>query len=75
MPPTVPPTMPPTRDDAKLAGESSEKSSHGPHRAGSAWGDRLRALRNVPPVLHFVWESGPAVVSWNIALRVISATA
>jgi ATP-binding cassette, subfamily B, bacterial len=39
----------------------------------SAWGERLRALRNVPPVLHFVWESGPAVVSWNIILRIIVA--
>jgi ATP-binding cassette subfamily B protein len=24
-------------------------------------------------VLHFVWESGPAVVSWNIAIRVVVA--
>lgn len=41
--------------------------------AQSAWGDRLRALRNIPPVLHFVWESGPAVVTWNIVLRVVVA--
>jgi ATP-binding cassette, subfamily B, bacterial len=39
----------------------------------SAWGDRLRALRNVPPVLHFVWESGPAVVFWNITIRMVVA--
>jgi ATP-binding cassette subfamily B protein len=39
----------------------------------SAWGDRLRALRNIPPVLHFVWESGPGVVSWNIILRFVVA--
>ena len=45
------------------------------HRAttGSAWSDRLRALKNVPPVLHFVWESGPAVVFWNIAIRIVVA--
>ena len=41
--------------------------------AGSAWGDRLRALRNVPPVLRFVWESGPSVVFWNIAIRILVA--
>ena len=39
----------------------------------SAWGDRMRALRNIPPVLHFVWESGPAVVFWNIAIRIVVA--
>src|SRR6187402_3969631 len=39
----------------------------------SAWGDRIRALKNVPPVLHFVWESGPAVVTWSIILRILVA--
>ena len=39
----------------------------------SAWGDRLRALKNIPTVLHFVWESGPAVVFWNITLRIVVA--
>ena len=38
-----------------------------------AWGERLRALKNVPPVLHFVWESGPHVVFWNIAIRILVA--
>ena len=28
----------------------------------SGWRDRLSALRNVPTVLHYVWESGRAVV-------------
>jgi ATP-binding cassette subfamily B protein len=40
---------------------------------GSSWGDRLRALKNVPPVLQFVWQSGPSVVSWNIAIRILVA--
>lgn len=39
----------------------------------SAWGERLRALKNVPPVLHFVWESGPSVVFWNITIRIVVA--
>ena len=59
--------------DAKLAGQSGKSQSDKPKKPGNAWADRIRALRNVPPVLHFVWESGPAVVSWNIATRIISA--
>jgi ATP-binding cassette, subfamily B, bacterial len=65
--------MPATMDDAELASESSEKLSDEPQNAGSAWGDRLRALKNVPPVLRFVWESGPSVVFWNIAIRIVVA--
>ena len=33
----------------------------------------MRALKNVPAVLHFVWESGPSVVFWNITLRILVA--
>ncbi|MGB6691202.1 MAG: ABC transporter ATP-binding protein [Terracidiphilus sp.] len=65
--------MPATMDDAELASESGEKPSDEPQNSGSAWGDRLRALKNVPPVLHFVWESGPSVVFWNITIRVFVA--
>jgi len=39
----------------------------------SAWGDRIRALKNVPPVLKILWESGPAVVAWGVVLRLITA--
>ncbi len=39
----------------------------------SAWAERVRALRNVPPVLHILWESGPAVVTWGLILRVLVA--
>src|SRR5947199_197760 len=65
--------MPSAIADPEVAGESSEKTPEAPQQPASAWGDRLRALKNVPPVLHFVWESGPAVVFWNIAIRVIVA--
>ncbi len=44
-----------------------------PASKDSAWGERLRALKNVPPVLHFVWESGPQVVFWNITIRIVVA--
>ena len=37
------------------------------------WAKRLRALRNIPPVLRIVWESGPAVVVSGTVLRILSA--
>ena len=40
---------------------------------GSAWGDRISALKNVPPVLEILWESGPAVVAWGVILRLVVA--
>jgi len=39
----------------------------------SGWRDRLSALRNVPTVLRFVWESGRAVVVLGLIARVIAA--
>jgi ATP-binding cassette subfamily B protein len=65
--------MSPATDDPEVPGEPIEEAPEAAHEPASAWGDRLRALRNVPPVLHFVWESGPAVVFWNIAIRIIVA--
>jgi hypothetical protein len=29
----------------------------------NAWGKRLQALKNIPPVLRIIWDSSPAVVS------------
>jgi ATP-binding cassette subfamily B protein len=46
-----------------MAGTNEKKSN--------AWGERIRALKNVPPVLHILWESGPAVVTWGLVLRLI----
>ncbi len=37
-----------------------------------AWNERLTALRNIPPVLRIVWESGPSVVFWSGALRLVA---
>src|SRR5215469_11109106 len=39
----------------------------------SGWRDRLSALRNVPLVLRFVWESGRAVVVFGIVSRVFAS--
>ena len=39
----------------------------------SGWRERLSALRNVPPVLKIVWESGPWVVSLGLFLRLLTS--
>jgi ATP-binding cassette subfamily B protein len=44
-------------------------------KVSSAWGDRVRALRNLPPLLRILWESGPLVVAWGTLLRIIVAFA
>ena len=36
----------------------------------SAWNKRISALRNVPPVLKIVWQSGPTVVALGLVCRV-----
>ncbi len=35
----------------------------------SAWKERLEALRNVPPVLRIVWQSGPSIVTMGLFFR------
>jgi ATP-binding cassette, subfamily B, bacterial len=39
----------------------------------SGWRERLSALRNVPPVLKIVWQSGPTVVSLGLIFRLITS--
>jgi ATP-binding cassette subfamily B protein len=39
----------------------------------SSWQERLSALRNVPPVLKIVWQSGPGVVTFGIGARIVAA--
>jgi ATP-binding cassette subfamily B protein len=39
----------------------------------SSWHERLSALRNVPPILKIVWDSGRGVVAFGIGARVIAA--
>jgi ATP-binding cassette subfamily B protein len=41
------------------------------HRSG--WEERLSALRNLPPVLKIVWQSGPIVVSLGLIFRLLVA--
>ena len=44
-----------------------------PQSSRNAWRERIQALKNVPPVLKILWDSGPAVVTWGIILRIIVA--
>ena len=39
----------------------------------SGWEERLTALRNVPPVLKIVWESGPTVVTLGLVFRLLTS--
>ncbi len=66
-------TMPAPTQFEKSPGDSPSHAGGRPQTSHGAWSDRVAALKNIPPVLHFVWESGPAVVFWNIAIRVVVA--
>ena len=65
--------MRPKVPDEQAVGEPAAGAPEQPGKKTSAWADRVHALRNIPPVLHFVWESGPAVVFWNITIRIVAA--
>jgi ATP-binding cassette subfamily B protein len=60
-------------DFERPAASTRARDSAHPATTGGAWSDRVRALKNVPPVLRFVWESGPAVVFWNVTIRIVVA--
>jgi ATP-binding cassette subfamily B protein len=57
------------RDPAQLAEWMSKEKEN----FWKAWDERLVALRQIPPVLRIVWQSGPAIVLWGIIVRVITA--
>ena len=46
----------------------TSNSNSGSH---NAWGNRIRALRNVPLVLRILWVAGRSVVTWGLILRVV----
>src|SRR3984893_12045683 len=39
----------------------------------SSWQERLAALRNTPPVLKIVWQSGPGVVVFGLVARLFAS--
>ncbi|HEY8714767.1 MAG TPA: ABC transporter ATP-binding protein, partial [Candidatus Acidoferrum sp.] len=38
-----------------------------------AWATRVQSLRNIPPVLKIIWDSSPAVVTWGLMIRALTA--
>ena len=38
-----------------------------------AWATRVQSLKNIPPVLKIIWDSSPAVVTWGLVIRAITA--
>jgi len=43
------------------------------HTFLATWSQRIRALRNIPPLLSIVWNSGPGVVSGGAVCRIVVA--
>jgi ATP-binding cassette subfamily B protein len=39
----------------------------------SGWQERMTALKNLPPVLKIVWESGPTVVALGLVFRILAS--
>jgi ATP-binding cassette, subfamily B, bacterial len=39
----------------------------------ATWRDRIRALRNVPPLLRLVWATSPALTAGTLLLRLVAA--
>ena len=52
-------------------GRVSDAPERQEHATGSAWAERVRALRNVPLVLKILWQAGRCVVAWGLILRVV----
>jgi ATP-binding cassette, subfamily B, bacterial len=50
-----------------------------PHRPRSAapapatWRERIRALRNIPPLLRMLWDNSPSITAATVVLRLVSA--
>jgi ATP-binding cassette, subfamily B, bacterial len=55
------------------SGTAAMQIDTSPQSFRKAWKERLKALRNIPPILFMVWQAGPKIVACNIFLRVVSA--
>jgi ATP-binding cassette, subfamily B, bacterial len=49
--------------------ETQENALGSPRR----WRERLKALKNLPPVIRMVWDAAPAVVTAGVLIRIVSA--
>jgi len=43
------------------------------HEPPASWRDRLRALRNLPPLLAMVWETSPFLATVSLLARLLWA--
>ena len=61
-------------EQPKSMTNASHPTTRTPRVPGSpAWQERLSALRNLPPVLKIVWDSGPVVVAMGFVFRLFAA--
>src|SRR5580704_14579537 len=56
-------------------GQMAETTSGNRSTFCNGWRQRLRALRNIPPILTMVWASGPGVVAACLLLNLLAAAA
>jgi ATP-binding cassette subfamily B protein len=56
---------------ASTESKSQGVTAESPQPFLSAWKDRLQALKNVPPVLKIVWDSGPTTVVLGLVFRAV----
>src|SRR5579872_1503869 len=52
-----------------MSGRVTEKTTN----VTTSWRQRISALRNVPPTLRIVWESGPGIVSLGLISRIVAS--
>jgi ATP-binding cassette subfamily B protein len=58
----------------KSESSASHPDTRKPGVSGApAWQERLTAMRNLPPVLKIVWDSGPVVVALGFVFRLLAA--
>ncbi len=53
-----------------MASPAAEPAAPPPH---PRWGERLKALKNIPPVMRFVWDAAPHIVVAEASLRILAA--
>jgi len=49
------------------------KGETGSEPSPPRWRERIKALRNVPPVFKLVWEAAPAAVTASLLLRLLTS--
>ncbi len=61
------------RPPQRIKMSSSLRIESSTNTKANPWRDRLRALKNVWPVLRILWESSRSAVIWGIVLRIVAA--